>query len=113
MTLGDFRKILPYEELLLKVEVSGQQLYNLLENGVSKYPSFDGRWIVTSGIKFTFDPDQPEGSRIVEGSVEIDQRGKVEYNQKYTVATFNWLALGKDGYTDFLDGNLLTDKSTA
>jgi len=45
MKLGDIRLMLPYGgDLILKVELTGEQLVKVLENGVSKYPALEGRW---------------------------------------------------------------------
>jgi len=46
---GDFRlhdlmTILPINDTLVTIEVTGQQLLDALENGVSKYPSLEGRF---------------------------------------------------------------------
>jgi hypothetical protein len=39
-------------------------LHKTLENGVSKYPDDEGRFLQVSGIRFTFDPSQPSGQRV-------------------------------------------------
>lgn len=42
--LGDLRLMLPYEDLVLKAEITGEQLVKALENGVSKNPALEGRF---------------------------------------------------------------------
>jgi hypothetical protein len=37
----------------------------LLEHSCAKYPSFDGRFMLVSGVKFVFDASQAPGNRIV------------------------------------------------
>jgi 5'-nucleotidase len=49
----------------LKIRINGKILRELMENGVSLWPSLDGRWPVISGFKFEFDPKKPAGSRII------------------------------------------------
>jgi 5'-nucleotidase len=44
--------------------MSGKTFKEALENGVSKWPGFDGRWPCVSGIKFKFDPERPAFDRI-------------------------------------------------
>lgn len=43
---------------------SGRQVLNALENSVSQYPSLEGRFPQTAGVKFAFDPTKPAGNRI-------------------------------------------------
>ena len=50
---------------------SGQQIIDALENGVSKYPSLEGRFPQVSGISFGFDPTKPPGQRIDRRLVRI------------------------------------------
>lgn len=49
----------------------GSILHQMLENGVSKYPNHDGRFLQSSGISFSFDPSLPSGSRINPSSVHV------------------------------------------
>ena len=57
-------QVLPNEDKIVKLSLSGRLFKQVLENGVSLYPKYDGRWPVISGVQFTFDPDQEAGSRI-------------------------------------------------
>ena len=67
------------------------------------WPKFDGRWPLTSGICFKFDPSQPVGSRIVPGSMTDEEGNPIEMEKYYTLASKYFIATGKDGYTTFLD----------
>lgn len=51
-----------------------------------------------SGCTFAFDPSQPPGRRIVPGSVTVGGR-PIEHDRWYRVATKEYIALGKDGYS--------------
>lgn len=51
--------------------LSGQQVYEALENGVSQYPKLEGRFPQVAGIHFGFDPDCPPGERILIDQVKI------------------------------------------
>ena len=42
--MGDIRLILPYADLVMKLELTGAQLLTALENGISKYPALEGRF---------------------------------------------------------------------
>ncbi len=47
-----------------------------LENGVSQWPKLEGRFPQVSGLKFSFDPSKPPGSRVVPGSVFLTDFGE-------------------------------------
>lgn len=49
-TLGDIRLILPWEDLVIKLRVTGEQLWKALENSVSTYPAYDGRFLAVKKI---------------------------------------------------------------
>jgi len=51
--------------------VVGQQIIDALENGVSKYPTLEGRFPQVSGITFGFDPTQLPGQRIDPRHVKV------------------------------------------
>lgn len=64
-----------------------------------------------SGIRFSFDPSQPPGRRIVPGSAHttgpLGAHGAprpLDPQRKYRVATKEYLAQGKDGYDVFAVG---------
>ena len=42
----------------------GAKLHRALENGVSKYPDHEGRFLQVSGIQYSFDPSKPPGNRV-------------------------------------------------
>lgn len=91
-----FTKLLPIVHHVCLLKVPGKTLLEALENGVSKYPGFDGRFASVSGMKFTFDPKLPPNSRILKESIELE-KGKFHEEEVYLVAV-----------TDlFVRGNLL------
>lgn len=51
--------IFPYSDYIGLVKITGQKVKEALENGVSQYPKFDGRFPLISGFKFSFNPDLP------------------------------------------------------
>ena len=50
-------QVLPMGNTYVIVQVPGKIMKNLLENGISAWPNFDGRWPIFSGCKFNFDPE--------------------------------------------------------
>lgn len=61
-----------------------------------------------SNITFKFDPNQPGGSRIVSGSVTV-KGAPLDLNAKYSMATKEYLSLGKDGFDCLLGARVITD----
>ncbi|XP_076449119.1 mannosylglucosyl-3-phosphoglycerate phosphatase-like [Babylonia areolata] len=79
--IRDLLMILPFPDPLLVIEVSGIQLLQALENGVSQYPRKEGRFPQVAGVSFGFNPTKPPGQRVsletvrVQGQpVVLDQR---------------------------------------
>jgi 5'-nucleotidase len=100
--------ILPFNNAVVKVEISGKTLREILEHGVARSggeESEPGRFPQVSGLSFTFDPTKPAGKRIT----EIKVGGKpLDENKTYTLATSDFLVTrGGDGYTMFKDAKIL------
>jgi len=98
-TLGDLLQIFPYEDIIVSLEITGNDLRLGLENSVSKYPIFEGRFAQVSGVFFEFDPSKPSGNRITK---LLDKHQKpIIPDQLYSLATKSYIADGKDGYDCF------------
>jgi 5'-nucleotidase len=104
----DLMTILPMVDPLWKLEVSGEQLLQALENGVSQYPSLEGRFPQVSGVSFTFDPSRLSFSRVCENTVLINGE-PLERGRTYTLCTKGYIARGKDGYSVFRSAKILMD----
>lgn len=115
LTKRDVLSILPFNNPIVKVEVSGALIRKILEHGVARSGSGEdaepGRFPQISGMRFEFDVRKPAGSRIVAvtvGGQPLDDA------KKYTIATSDFLvSRAGDGYTMFKEGKLLTDAATA
>lgn len=99
--------MLPFNNPIVKVEMSGKTLMDILEHSVarSREDSEPGRFPQVSGIRFTFDASKLPGQRVTKAEV----KGKpIDPNAKYTMATSDFLvSRGGDGYTMFKDSKLL------
>lgn len=81
------------------LELTGAQLLQALENGVSQYPKHEGRFPQVSGAFFTFDPTQPSGHRITD--VSVGGASLVD-DKIYKLCTKGYIGkYGKDGYEVF------------
>lgn len=104
LTKRDIHALLPFLNVLVKIEVTGATLLAALERSVSAYPQETGGFLQVSGLTVAFDPSRPAGERIVRlavGGAPLDP------NRRYTVATNSYLAAGGDGYPMLKTGRVL------
>lgn len=94
--------LLPMIDQMVILKVPGQKLHRLMENSVSAWPSYEGKFPSVSGIRFEFDPSKPAWERIDKNDLYI-QGEKIDYDKDYTVSAKSFIAGGKDGFTDFKD----------
>ncbi len=110
ITMGHVLEALPFGNTITRVELTGKQLTEALESGVSMAEQGEGRFPQVAGIRFVWDSKLPAGKRVTKVEVK-DASGKFQLlNPKdvYRVATNNFLASGGDGYRSFAEGeNLL------
>jgi len=108
LTRRDILQELPFGNPGVLVELSGADLLAVLENGVSQVENKAGRFPQVSGLRLTYNPGKPAGSRVLE--VQVD--GKVlDHTATYRVATNDFLLKGGDGYSSFSTGKVLIDAS--
>ena len=101
---------LPFGDRTVLLELSGAQLREALENGVSRAENPSGRFLQVSGISFTYDLHLPPGDRVK----NVDVGGQpLEDDRTYRVATNDFLANGGDGYAVFKAGTVLIDGISA
>ena len=72
-------------------------MLEVLENGVSKYPGYDGRFPGVSGLRFTFDGTQAPGSRVDISSVIVGGE-PLDKEKDYSLSCKAFIGFGKDGY---------------
>ncbi|MBC7324695.1 MAG: 5'-nucleotidase C-terminal domain-containing protein [Moorella sp. (in: Bacteria)] len=102
ITLGEALTVMPFGNTLVVLELTGQQVIDALENGVSQVEQKAGRFPQVAGMKFTWDPQKPAGQRIVKVEVKTANGYQpIDRNARYLVATNNFMASGGDGYTVF------------
>ena len=71
LTHRDLVAILPMMDETIVLEVTGSQIKEALENGVSQWPKLEGRFPQVSGIRFSFDPSKPPSQRVPLDSVLV------------------------------------------
>ncbi len=111
VTVGQVLEVLPFGNTITRLDLSGAQIKQALEHGVSQAERGEGAFPHVAGIRFTWNPKAPSGSRVV--SVQVrDQKGKekpLDLNQTYRVVTNDFLMNGGDGYDIFKQGKNQVD----
>lgn len=111
LVVGDAFSVLPFGNSVVTREVTGAQLWQVLENGVSQVnpdgTAADGRFPQVSGFNFTFDSTLPAGSRVV--SVELTDGTPIPSDDTvFSLATNDFVNAGGDGYEVLADGQGVT-----
>ncbi|MDC0739897.1 MXAN_6577-like cysteine-rich protein [Polyangium mundeleinium] len=100
---GDALAVLPFGNVIMTRTVTGAQLWQAMENGISGLPTAAGRFPQISGFGFTYSASAPAGSRIQE--IHLANGTPIAANgTTYTLAVPDFLNAGGDGYTMLLDG---------
>ncbi|CAO3410256.1 bifunctional metallophosphatase/5'-nucleotidase [Azospirillum largimobile] len=110
LTRKDIFAELPFGNVGVLVEMSGQDLISTLEHGVGKVEEKAGRFPQVSGLTMTYDPKAPAGRRVTAVTVG----GKpVDPQATYRVATNDFMLKGGDGYAAFPRAKVIVDASGA
>jgi 2',3'-cyclic-nucleotide 2'-phosphodiesterase (5'-nucleotidase family) len=98
--VSDVYSVVPFDNYIVAIKLTGQQIRDTLEHGVSAIEEGEGRFPQVSGLTFTYNRSSPKGLRVKE--VFIGANPLVD-DREYTVATNDFLAAGGDGYKAFGD----------
>jgi 2',3'-cyclic-nucleotide 2'-phosphodiesterase (5'-nucleotidase family) len=110
ITRRDMLLGMPFGNVVVKLKLTGAQIWEALENGVSQVENIAGRFPQVSGVSFTYNPKAQAGSRVVSAKIGGQPLNK---GRSYTVATNNYAAGGGDGYKVFKKGEVLINASGA
>jgi 2',3'-cyclic-nucleotide 2'-phosphodiesterase (5'-nucleotidase family) len=105
ISLGQILEVEPFNSDVVTVDISGSQLLEALENGVSQVESGAGRFPQVSGMRFSWDPKAPITYRVT--TVEIKTSSgfvPLDKNATYRLVTLSFVAGGGDGYTMLTKG---------
>jgi 5'-nucleotidase / UDP-sugar diphosphatase len=106
ITLGELLDVQPFSNQLSLVTLTGAQLKEALENGVSQIETVAGRFAQVSNMRYSYDPALAVGSRVTGVQIGDGKRGYTALDPagSYRVATINFLLAGGDGYTVLTQG---------
>ena len=98
LTKRDVHTILPFADVVLKLEMRGRDLRAALEHGLAQADREGGGFLQLSGVRLVRDSRLPIGQRIV--SATVGDRPLADA-AAYTVAVPSYLVRGGDGFAVF------------
>ncbi len=97
ITYGKIFEILPFENTLVTMRVTGSQLKNSLAVDIT----------AVSGLNVVFDSRKPKNQRLV--SVTLPDGTPISDDATYTVTVNDFMEAGGDGYSEFMHGANVVD----
>jgi 5'-nucleotidase / UDP-sugar diphosphatase len=104
LTRRDILTELPFGNSTALVEITGADILEALENGLSQVQNRQGRFPQVSGMVITYDARRPPGSRVE--SVTIGGE-PLDLARHYKVGSNDFMVKGGDGYTALGKGKTL------
>ncbi|MBN1504184.1 MAG: 5'-nucleotidase C-terminal domain-containing protein [Candidatus Eisenbacteria bacterium] len=100
VTIGEIFRILPFDNTIVTMYLTGEQVRKLLEEGTSS------RGVVqVSGLRFSCRQDDPAGERVK--SIWLEDGTPLSPSGRYLVATNDFMAAGGDRFTTFKEGDTI------
>jgi 5'-nucleotidase len=101
--------LLPFTNVLVELPMTGQQIVQVLEDAVANHldvnpSSGSGSHPYAAGLRWDLDMSKAKGARFANVQVRNRSTGAwsaIDPARTYTVATNDFIASGKDGYTTF------------
>jgi len=106
---GDVLEVLPFGNTIATFELTGADVWLALENGVSRAENPEnegtGRFPQVAGMRFTWNPSLPAGSRVTSVDVKNQDGGysPIDMSAAYKVAANAFMRGGGDGYDVFAE----------
>ncbi|TGD73004.1 bifunctional metallophosphatase/5'-nucleotidase [Mangrovimicrobium sediminis] len=107
-TIADAFTLLPFSNTLVTLEMTGQEIVDVLEDALSNALDVEGgstgSYPYASGIRYDVDASMSKGARV--SNVEVNPRvagtwTSIDPGATYTVVTNDFIASGQDGYATF------------
>jgi len=118
VTFGQLFNVLPFNNSLVTMDLTGAQLLRLLEQQWEKPQPAGGRILpVSAGFSYTWDASSPEGAapgtghRVVPGSMRL-QGVPMAMEQSYRVTVNSFMASGGDALSVFKQGRNVQEGET-
>lgn len=93
ITMGDMYEIMPYDNALVTMELSGEDIKKAIDHGILNPNVTDGQF---SGLKVEYDKDKEFENRIT--SIALEDGTPLEMDMYYTVVINDFMLTGGDSY---------------
>jgi len=103
ITMGDLYEVMPYDNQLVKMKLSGKDLRVAIDHGILNEEITDGSF---SGVKVLFDRDAEFEKRIL--AITLDDGTPIKDDKYYTVVVNDFMYTGGDKY-DFSNAKDVVD----
>lgn len=103
ITKFDLKSVLPYDNGLYVMNITGSLLKRILEHSVELYTGDRGEFLQMSGIRVTFNVTRPAQNRIISletlcSDCEVPKYERYDMNRVYGVILSSFLYDGGDGF---------------
>ncbi|NLG49081.1 MAG: multifunctional 2',3'-cyclic-nucleotide 2'-phosphodiesterase/5'-nucleotidase/3'-nucleotidase [Chloroflexi bacterium] len=105
VTMGQVLEVLPFGNQIATFGLKGADVVAALEQGVSQVEEQKGQFPQVGGLRFSFDPNKPAGSRVIKVEVKNadGSYSPIKLDAVYQVASNDFMRQGGDGYTMFAE----------
>lgn len=93
VTMGDMYEIMPFDNQVVIVKVTGKELKKLIDHGIGADYMTDGQF---AGLKVIYDPNKEYEHRITK--ITLEDGTPIKDDEVYTVATNDFIVGGGDRY---------------
>jgi len=104
ITLGSLYQVVPFDNTLITVDLTGKQIMEVLEHGIGNQQI---GMMQFSGLSVECDKSLPEGKKITR--VTLTDGSNFSLTKVYKVVTNDFMAQGGDGFTTFSQGEHMID----
>jgi 5'-nucleotidase len=110
LTRRDVSGLLPFTDVVLKLELRGREVREALEHGLAQTDREGGGFLQIAGARIVWDPRRPRGERLV--TAVVGDRPLAD-DTVYTVAVPSYLARGGDGFRVLAQARVLVGDTSA
>jgi 5'-nucleotidase/UDP-sugar diphosphatase len=109
LTKRDVHALLPFGNVVLKLEMRGADLLDALEHGLAQVERGGGGFLQVSGLALQWDPRRPAGRRLATVTVG---GAPLAPEATYSVAVLDYLVRGGDGFRTFARARVLVGEES-
>lgn len=104
VTFGELFTVQPFDNQVVRMELTGDEIYNLLEQQFQMDNNGNPRTRIlqVSGLEFSYDSQRPDGELVT--GVTLPNGSPIDRNATYTIAANSFIATGGDGFSVFTQG---------